>query len=352
MVCLQNHDQVGNRAKGDRLTTILKEPAQIRLAACLLLFAPHIPLLFMGEEYAEKNPFPFFCSFCGKELIEAVREGRKREFADFVDRAEEIPVPDAVETFESARLTWRWPEGSFQGGVRALYRDLLRVRREWPALMDFTERTSRLLPDEESGALLELVRGTGTSAVRIFFNLSEERQVLPTGGGEVVFSSEMLCYGGNRARLMEIHNLVAVRVRSIVRRRRFVAAMIEHTGATDGVSAHRRLRAYWEHAHGGAGGAATDRSTGSACRTLIRRACLAGYWMSTRRGDFRIAPVAEQVTRKQVYWPDTNVLVTRFLMPEGVVEVVDYMAVGVKKGDVGFRQLVRQCGGDSRDRFR
>src|SRR5690349_513579 len=59
-------------------------------------------------------------------------------------------------------------------------------------------------------------------------------------------------------------------------------------------------------------------------------------------GSFRIAPTADQVTRKQVYWPDTNVLVTRFLMPEGVVEVVDYMPVGVKRGDIGFRQLVRK----------
>ena len=60
-----------------------------------------------------------------------------------------------------------------------------------------------------------------------------------------------------------------------------------------------------------------------------------------KAGRFQIAPVAEHVTRKQIYWPDTNVLVTRFLMPEGVVEVVDYMALGVKKGDVGFRQLIR-----------
>ena len=164
-------------------------------------------LLFMGEEYGEKNPFPFFCSFCGKELIEAVREGRNREFADFVDNPDEIPVPDAIATFESARLSWSWPEGTVHGGVRALYRDLLHARQRWPALMDFTTRTSRLLPDEASGPLLELIRGTGNRRLRIFFNLSADTQPMPECDGEMIFSSEMSCYGGNRAVLPDIHNL-------------------------------------------------------------------------------------------------------------------------------------------------
>ncbi len=148
---------------------LLDNPAKARLAACLLLFSPYVPLLFMGEEYAERNPFPFFCSFCGPELIQAVREGRKREFADFVDNPDEIPVPDAEATFASARLTWSWPEGSVHAGMRTLYSDLLKARREWAGLRDFEHRSSRLWPNDREGPLLELVRGLGKSrSARLF----------------------------------------------------------------------------------------------------------------------------------------------------------------------------------------
>ena len=80
VVFLQNHDQVGNRPRSDRLSTSLKCPAKQRLGASLLLLAPYLPLLFMGEEYGEENPFPFFCSFRGADLSNAVRDGRIREF--------------------------------------------------------------------------------------------------------------------------------------------------------------------------------------------------------------------------------------------------------------------------------
>ena len=78
----QNHDQVGNRAKSDRYAASLSASA-VRLAAGLLLLAPRLPLLFMGEEYGESNPFPFFCDYESPELIDAVRKGRKAEFAYF-----------------------------------------------------------------------------------------------------------------------------------------------------------------------------------------------------------------------------------------------------------------------------
>ena len=79
VVCMQNHDQVGNRVHGDRLSTYLSPEAQ-RLAAGLLLLSPCVPLLFMGEEYGEQRPFPFFCSFGDARLRKAVRQGRRREF--------------------------------------------------------------------------------------------------------------------------------------------------------------------------------------------------------------------------------------------------------------------------------
>ena len=203
VVCIQNHDQVGNRARGDRLGTILGSPAKQRLAASLLLLAPHLPLLFMGEEYGEENPFPFFCSFCGPELVQAVREGRKKEFADFHAGAGEIPDPDAVETFNSARLSWSWPEGTAHAGLRRMYADLLKARREWPALRDFEHRRARLLPDVQRGPILELVRGNADSAqaVVVYWNLSDAPQSLPAEGRAswvILFSSEWARYCGNR----------------------------------------------------------------------------------------------------------------------------------------------------------
>ena len=124
IVCLQNHDQIGNRASGDRLNTLLESRAAQRLAASYLLLSPYLPLLFMGEEYGEESPFPFFCSFRAEELQKAVSEGRRREYsAD--DQAALVPDPSALSTFESARLSWSWPAGSSRYGLRCLYRDLL-----------------------------------------------------------------------------------------------------------------------------------------------------------------------------------------------------------------------------------
>ena len=110
-------------------------PAAVRLAAGILLLAPRLPLLFMGEEYGETNPFPFFCDFRDPELIEAVREGRKKEFAYFGWKGE-LPDPFAASTRDSAVLSWSWSD-PVRAGLRRLYRDLLRLRRDCPALRDF-----------------------------------------------------------------------------------------------------------------------------------------------------------------------------------------------------------------------
>ncbi|MGH7225386.1 MAG: DUF3459 domain-containing protein, partial [Gemmataceae bacterium] len=211
VVCLQNHDQVGNRARGDRLTALLGNPAKQRLASSLLLLSPYLPLLFMGEEYGEDNPFPFFCSFGDPQLIEAVRKGRKAEFAELVGQ-DTVPDPQAEETFASARLSWTWPAGSPRAGLRRLHQDLLTARREWPALRDFEHRGARLLPDAESGPVLELLRGEsgGSDALRALFNLSDRAQPLPNGreGQQVLFCSELACYGGSRADARSLDQLL------------------------------------------------------------------------------------------------------------------------------------------------
>ncbi len=132
VVCIHNHDQIGNRPKGDRSAAYLSHSAH-RLICGLLLLSPCLPMLFMGEEYAEQRPFPFFCSFDDPQLIEAVRKGRREEFESlgFV-WGKDIPDPQDERTFQNAILSWSWPEGTFSRQLRDLYRDLLHPGRVGP----------------------------------------------------------------------------------------------------------------------------------------------------------------------------------------------------------------------------
>jgi len=126
---LQNHDQVGNRALGDRIDALAAAPA-IEAALAVTLLAPMPPMLFMGEEWGARTPFPFFCDFHGG-LAEAVRKGRRAEFKDAYARyGDAIPDPLDPATFRAAALDWREPQGESARKRLALVRDLLRVRRE------------------------------------------------------------------------------------------------------------------------------------------------------------------------------------------------------------------------------
>jgi maltooligosyltrehalose trehalohydrolase len=130
---LQNHDQIGNRALGERLAALTRKE-QLRAALALLLLSPHVPMLFMGEEYGALQPFLYFCDYEG-ELAEAITNGRRSEFAQFSafagpDARERIPDPNAPSTFEKSRLRW---EERLQVGHRdwlAYVRELLRLRAE------------------------------------------------------------------------------------------------------------------------------------------------------------------------------------------------------------------------------
>jgi maltooligosyltrehalose trehalohydrolase len=212
IVCLQNHDQVGNRASGDRLNTLLESRATQRLAASFLLLSPYLPLLFMGEEYGEENPFPFFCSFRGAELQKAVQEGRRREHSAHHQQAL-VPDPCAEATFTSARLSWSWPEGSERLGLRRLYRDLLTARREWPALKDLVCRSARLIRDHDRGMLLEAHFGASPErSVHALFNLENRPIALAADSGtgqNLLFSSESESYRGGRTQFRRIHELLA-----------------------------------------------------------------------------------------------------------------------------------------------
>jgi maltooligosyltrehalose trehalohydrolase len=125
VICIQNHDQVGNRAKGERLTTLIPRGAH-KLAAALLLLAPHTPLLFMGEEYGETTPFQFFADFQDPALKKAVSDGRRSEFKDF--DFNEVPDPEDPATFERSKLTWA--DGVQNREMLEWYRQLLRLRKQ------------------------------------------------------------------------------------------------------------------------------------------------------------------------------------------------------------------------------
>src|SRR5437764_991842 len=125
---LENHDQIGNRALGDRLESNASSEA-IEAALAVLLVAPAIPMLFMGEEWGSKAPFPFFCGFEG-ELAEAVRKGRRQEYAwAYAKYGEEVPDPLAASTFESAVLDWESLNQETAKKRLALVRQLIALRR-------------------------------------------------------------------------------------------------------------------------------------------------------------------------------------------------------------------------------
>ncbi len=132
VICLQNHDQIGNRALGERLTT-LAHPLALRAGVLLLLMTPQIPMIFMGEELAEQKPFLFFTDH-HDELADAVREGRRKEFAHFrafadAEMRARIPDPNARETFDMSVPAWPDAPSDAQNAMLALYRNCLMIRK-------------------------------------------------------------------------------------------------------------------------------------------------------------------------------------------------------------------------------
>jgi maltooligosyltrehalose trehalohydrolase len=210
VVSVQNHDQVGNRAVGDRFGSLLAPEAQ-RLACALLLLSPYTPLLFMGEEYGETTPFPFFCSYSDDAVIASVRSGRRQEFAELAFRwPMDVPDPQALDTFHSAKLSWQWPEGTTRSGLRRLYAELLAARRHWPALRDRKHTTASLLQGHgpNSGgpaeSLLILRRGHECDLLAIAC-LSEQSQTLPPidlNRRTLILSTEENRFGGSRVSLL------------------------------------------------------------------------------------------------------------------------------------------------------
>lgn len=176
VVCAQNHDQIGNRRDGDRLTNVVSLE-QLKLAAGTLLLSPYVPLLFMGEEYAEPAPFPYFVSHGDPDLVEAVRRGRKEEFADFGWQGE-VPDPQSEETFLRSKLNW---DLRTQGQHRSLwlfYQELLRLRRVVPQLAQLDKGTLEVAASAEQRVLL-VRRWNSSGAVIIVSHFDRNSTELP-----------------------------------------------------------------------------------------------------------------------------------------------------------------------------
>jgi maltooligosyltrehalose trehalohydrolase len=170
VIALQNHDQVGNRAVGDRLGTIVSFAA-VKMAAALMFAAPALPLLFMGEEYGETAPFQFFTSFLDPALVEAVRQGRAAEFARFGWEGK-IPDPSEPATFLRSRLSHALAGAPRHRELREYYRQWLALRRAHPAL-GAGGKTRAQCEVDATGALLTLTRpAPDGSAVRLVANLT------------------------------------------------------------------------------------------------------------------------------------------------------------------------------------
>lgn len=142
VVFSQNHDQVGNRMKGERLPALV-DHEKLKLAAGVVLLSSNLPLLFMGEEYAETAPFPYFVSHSDPDLIEAVRRGRREEFRAF-DWEGEPPDPQDASTFESAKLNHELADRGYHRVLRSFYQELIGLRRNLRPLRRLSKRQQEI----------------------------------------------------------------------------------------------------------------------------------------------------------------------------------------------------------------
>jgi maltooligosyltrehalose trehalohydrolase len=167
-----NHDQVGNRVNGERLC-VLVDLERLKIAAAALLLSPYVPLLFMGEEYADRSPFYYFVSHSDPALIRAVREGRKEEFKNFASEGEPPDAQDP-ETFYKSKINWDLRERGDHAIILEWHRALISLRRELPAFRNFKKEDVEV--GVVSGKVLMIHRRSSDRRNRAlcYFNFSEE----------------------------------------------------------------------------------------------------------------------------------------------------------------------------------
>lgn len=174
VVFSQNHDQVGNRAQGERLSQLVDFETQ-KLVAGIVLLSPFIPLLFMGEEFGETAPFQYFVGHEDTELLGKVRKGRQREFEGFA-WGNKIPDPGDLETFCRSRVNWDLRETGHHRVLLSFYEELLRLRRIYLALSDLSKAGTGVTVVEPDTLIIE--RTHNADKVRMFFNFGQEKVCL------------------------------------------------------------------------------------------------------------------------------------------------------------------------------
>jgi len=172
----QNHDQIGNRARGERLSMLLDVEALEAIAA-LVLLGPFVPMLFQGEEWGSGRPFRYFTDFDDADLAEAVRSGRRREFAAFGWDPEEVPDPQDPETREASCLDWDEPSRAPHDRILDWHRRLVMLRRGHPDLVAPPVGSLEVLHSEDPPRLASTRGG-----LRLAFNLGPERVTVPLPG--------------------------------------------------------------------------------------------------------------------------------------------------------------------------
>ncbi len=217
VVASQNHDQVGNRMLGERHSTIISFEAQ-KAAAGVLLLSPFIPLLFMGQEYGEEAPFLYFINHSDAELVQAVRAGRRQEFKDF-NWAEEPPDPAGVDTFLRSRLNWEKVSRNPNKQLLDFHRELIRLRRNNPALRNTNRDDMKISAFDESKLML-MKRTNETHILIAIFNFDSEEHSLSveesglSGRFLKILDSADATWAGPGALLPEkVHNARRLRLR-------------------------------------------------------------------------------------------------------------------------------------------
>jgi maltooligosyltrehalose trehalohydrolase len=165
---IQTHDQVGNRAVGDRVSQVVGHD-RTKIAAAFVLMSPFIPMIFEGEEWAASTPFQYFADHDDPELARAVSKGRRGEFAAFGWPPDAIPDPECAETFQRSKLNWNELDGVEHAAMLAWYRDLIGLRRSTPCLNVGEPGNIRVTYDEKAG-WLRMERGS----ITVICNLGEK----------------------------------------------------------------------------------------------------------------------------------------------------------------------------------
>jgi len=198
---IQDHDQVGNRARGERLSDLVS-PGLCRVAAAVVLFAPFTPMLFMGEEWGASTPFLYFTDHQSRELGEAVTEGRRLEFASFGWSPESVPDPQDEATFEASRLRWEELREPLHQELAQWYRDLLSLRRTEAGLRDGRLDSVEVTFDDRTG-WLQVRRGPlalacNFSAAEAAINITGEL-LLASDKGAAIDNSRLSLPAGSAA---------------------------------------------------------------------------------------------------------------------------------------------------------